>query len=275
MGEDTILAEREPAPRLRLRRKERIGQILLELKLRPHVRIAELSERFDVSAETIRRDLESLSEEGLVNRAHGGASQPAHRHYPGIDERNRARVEERERIGRTAAALVQPGETLMIDAGSTTLQFARFLAYRGTPCTVLTNSLSVATALGHSADVSVVLCPGEYLSPENAVIGPDAIEFIARHSVRRCFIGASSVSETGVYETVRGFAAIKRAILAQARESVLLADCSKFRAPDMTRVAALDDLTAVVVDRIPYEPFAGALAQAGVQVLVAGEDTSE
>ena len=121
----------------RLRKSERLDRILLELKLRPHVRITELAGRFGVSNETIRRDFEALSEEGLVSREHGGASSPPHRHYPGFDERNRARIEERERIGRLAASMVEDGDTLMIDAGSTTLQFARFLAFAGTTCTVV------------------------------------------------------------------------------------------------------------------------------------------
>lgn len=264
--EEEILGEGATRPR----RSERLKQILLELRLRPHVRIAELSERFTVSTETIRRDLEALSDEGLVSRDHGGASQAPHQHYPGVDERNRARIEERERIGRRASLLVQDGDTVMIDAGSTTLQFARFLAYRGTACTVLTNSLNVALALGQSSAVSLVMCPGEFMPSEAAVVGPDAIAFIERHNVRHCFIGASSVGERGVSETVRGFAEVKRAMLAHSRYTHLLVDSSKFRDPDMSRVAALNEIRSVVTDRAPQPRIAEALTHAGIGVLVAG-----
>ena len=117
---------REPVARPRLRKRDRRSQILLELKLRPHLRISELAERFGVSSETVRRDFEALSADGLLSRAHGGGSAPGRGHYPGLDERSRDRLEERERIGRLAATLVQPGDAVMIDAGSTTLQLARF-----------------------------------------------------------------------------------------------------------------------------------------------------
>jgi len=254
---------------VKLRRSERLEQILLELKLRPHVRTSELAERFNVSTETIRRDVEALSEEGLVARAHGGASSPAHLHYPGFDERNRARIEERERIGRRAAGLVEAGDTIFVDAGSTTLQFARFLAYEGTACTVVTNSLNAATTLGQSAGAEVVLCPGDFLPSEAAVVGPDAIEFIERHSVAKCFIGASSVSAEGVSETVRGFASIKRAMLRHSAEAHLLADGSKFGGPGLSRVGGLGAFTSIVTDRTPVAPFASALEGSGARVLVA------
>ena len=135
----------------RLKKSDRRRQILLELKLRPHVRISELARRFNVSTETVRRDFDALSDDGLISRAHGGASAPAQGHYPGLDERTNARIEERERIGLRAAELVQDGETVMIDSGSTTIQLARALAFRGTQCTVITNSIPVAMTIGHGA----------------------------------------------------------------------------------------------------------------------------
>ena len=160
--------------RRRLKKEERRRQILLELKLRPHVRISELSERFNVSTETLRRDFDALADEGLVARAHGGATAPTQGHYPSLDERANARIEERERIGKRAAELVQDGETVMIDSGSTTIEMARALAYLGTSCTVITNSIPVAMTLGHGA-AQILLCPGEYLAAESAVIGTETL----------------------------------------------------------------------------------------------------
>ena len=122
----------------RFKKGERRRQILLELKLRPHVRISDLAARFNVSTETVRRDVDTLSDEGLIARAHGGVSAATQGHYPSLDERESARIDERERIGRRAAELVGEGETVMIDSGSTTIQMARALAYLGTPSTVIT-----------------------------------------------------------------------------------------------------------------------------------------
>ena len=255
--------------RPKLRKGERRQQILFELRLRPHVRAIELAERFGVSAETIRRDFEQLSSDGLLDRAHGGASPPAAGHYPTFDERATARVKERERIGQLAASLVQPGETLMVDSGSTTLQMARFLAFRGIPCTVVTNSFPVAMALGRSGVAKIIVCPGDYLPSESALIGTDTIEFLDRHAVDRCLIGASGLSETGPSETVRGFAAVKRAMLRNSAQSHLLVDSEKFGRKNLSLVGRLSELTSVVCDAVPEGVLAEAVERVGVEVLAA------
>ncbi len=258
----------EAETRPRMRKGERRQQILLELKLRPHLRISELAHRFGVSTETVRRDFEALSADGLLARAHGGGSAPTPGSYPGFDERSRRHLEARERIGACAAALVRPGEAVMIDAGSTTLQMARWLALGDTPCTVLTNSLPLAMTAGASGLVRVILCPGDYDASESAVVGPDAVEFLERHNADRCFIGASGLTEEGVSETVRGFAAIKRAMLRRAANAHLLIERSKMGSQGLARVAGLDRITSVIVNAAPEPPLACALDRAGTTVMV-------
>lgn len=268
MSKLRVVSSRGNEERQRLRKSERREQILLELRLRPHVRINELAERFGVSGETIRRDFEALSNDGLVNRAHGGASAPALGHYPTLDERSNAKVEERERIGQAASELVRPGDTVMIDSGSTTLQFARFLAYKGTACTVITNSLPVAMALG-SGKAEVILCPGDYLASESATVGTEAIEFLERYNVDRCMIGASGLSVDGPSETVRGFAAIKRAMIRQSATSHLLIDCEKFGRRGLASAGTLKDIGSIVADRKPEGELQAALAAAEVEMVIA------
>lgn len=252
----------------RLRKSDRRRQILLELKLRPHVRISELAQRFNVSTETVRRDVDALSEDGLISRAHGGATAPAQGHYPSLDERTSARVEERARIGQKAAELVRDGETVMIDSGSTTVQMARALAFRGTQCTVITNSIPVAMTLGHGAP-EVLLCPGEYLAAESAVIGTETLEFLARFNVDRCMIGASGLSAEGPSETVRGFAAVKRVMLNRAAKRHLLIDSHKFGHKGLARVGDMEGLSSVVTDARPKGDLLSALEGAGVRIIVA------
>jgi DeoR/GlpR family transcriptional regulator of sugar metabolism len=246
---------------------ERRRQILLELKLRPHVRISELAKRFDVSTETIRRDLDGLAENGLIARAHGGASAPAQGHYPSLSERSGARTGERERIGRRAAELVREGETVMIDSGSTTIQAARALAWLGTPCTVITNSIPVAMTIGHGIP-DVILCPGEYMAAESAVVGTETLEFLARFNVDRCLIGASGLSAEGPSETVRGFAAVKRVMIQRAVERHLLIDSGKFDRKGFSLVGSFSDLTSIVADRRPKGELLSAIASADVDILV-------
>ncbi len=252
----------------RLKKSDRRRQILLELKLRPHVRISDLAQRFNVSTETLRRDFDALSGDGLIARAHGGASAPAQGHYPSLDERTSARVEERERIGLCAAGLIRAGETVMIDSGSTTIQMARALAFRGTECTVITNSIPIAMTLGHGA-VQVLLCPGEYLAAESATIGTETLEFLSRFNVDRCMIGSSGFSAEGPSESVRGFAAVKRVMLQRAAVRHLLVDSEKFGRKGLAHVGDLAALNSILTDTRPTGELLGSITKAGVEVLVA------
>ena len=261
-------AQSKERDKARFKKGERRRQILLELKLRPHVRISDLASRFNVSTETVRRDFDALSNEGLIARDHGGASAPIQGQYPSLDERESARIEERERIGRRAAELVGEGETVMIDSGSTTIQMARALAYIGTPCTVITNSIPVAMTLGHGTP-EVLICPGEYLAAESAVVGTETLEFLARFNVDRCMIGASGFSEEGPSESVRGFAAVKRMMLHRAAARHLLIDSKKFGRKGLTHVGDLSDLDSVIVDRRPQGSLLSALEGASVETIVA------
>lgn len=255
-------------PAGRLRKDERRRRILLELALKPHVRTAELAARFGVSGETVRRDVEALSQAGRLRRAYGGASAP----HPGarrdLDQRRRERVAEREMIGRAAAAMVADGETLMIDAGSTTIQFARFLAFSEKRVTVVTNSLEVAMSLGHGRSARVVLAPGDLVPEEGAVIGPQTLEFLEGRHADRCFLGASALSEAGVTESVEGFDAIKRRMMRQSRSRHFLVDASKFGETHFARVAGFDQFQSLCTDRSPGGPLGAALAAGGVQVRI-------
>lgn len=248
---------RPSAPDRRLRKTERREQILLELRLKPHVRIAELAEQFGVSSETVRKDVEALSQAGQLQRAYGGAS-PS---YPGarrdLDERRRERIEERERLARHAASLVRDGDTLMIDAGATTIQFARFVAYAGARVTAITNCLQVAMTLGQSREASVMMAPGRYMPEEAALVGAETIEFLERYRVDQCFLGASGISEAGVTESVEGFDAIKRVMLRQSRWRNFLIDAGKFGQTHFAWAAGFDDFDLLVTDRAPD----GALAR--------------
>jgi DeoR/GlpR family transcriptional regulator of sugar metabolism len=250
----------------RLRKSERRDRILLELELHPHVRTSELAGQFGVSTETVRRDVEALSQEGLISRAYGGAAAAPMGVQPPFGERERARIEERARIGRYAASLVRPGEVLMIDAGSTTNQLARSLAVTGRDLTVLTNSIPVATALGQNAAIQVILCPGDFLAQEAAVYGPETIEFIGRHNANRAFIGSGGLTCNGITDVNRAAAAIKRRMIRQSGETCLLVDHSKFDVHLVSTVEPLSSLNTVITDAPPTGALAEALGSMAVQI---------
>lgn len=254
----------------RLRKSARREQIILELQHHPHVRTSELAARFGVSTETVRRDVEALSQEGLIRRAYGGASAAPMGAQPPFGERDQARIEERVQIAARAAALVRPGEVLMIDAGSTTHQFALNLAAMARDLTVLTNSVAVASALAQNETIQVVICPGDFMAREVGIYGAETIDFIARHNANRAFIGASGLTASGITEANRLAVGVKRAMIRQSHESYLLVDHSKFDVSLVATVEPLSALTAIITNEQPTGRLAKALADAHVDVHLAG-----
>ncbi|GGB21534.1 DeoR/GlpR family DNA-binding transcription regulator [Allosediminivita pacifica] len=251
----------------RLKKAERRQQILLELRLKPHVRVSELASQFSVTTETIRRDMEQLSREGLLRRAHGGASPAAPGVHRDMDERRLERVAERERLGRFAASLITDGATIMIDSGTTTMELARALAFAERRVTAITNSLQVAMMLGQSPVARVLLAPGTYIREEAATVGPEACEYLSGYNVDACFLGAAGLDEAGATEAVEGFDAIKRAMMRQSTMRHFLIDSSKFGRTYLSRVARCDEIGALVTDSAPTGALARALG-AETRVLV-------
>jgi DeoR/GlpR family transcriptional regulator of sugar metabolism len=250
-------------------KQERHRRIVAELKANPTVRISSLAEEFSVSTETVRRDIDELSARGLVNRTYGGAASTSMSREPAVHARGGIMTAERERIARLAAASVEPGEVLMVDAGSTTALFARRLAVEGTEATVITNSLSVASALAEAAAVQVMLCPGQYLGREHAVYGPETADHLAHYNADRAILGASGLTAEGATEAHAAASWVKRAMLDRAGRSSLLLDHGKFGQPFLEVVCPLARFDELVTDARPPAELAKALEQAGVRVRLA------
>lgn len=252
----------------RLKKADRRRQILLELRLKPHVRVSDLAAQFSVTTETVRRDMEELGDAGLLNRAHGGASAATPGSHLDMDQRRLERIAERKRIGRFAASLVSDGDTVMIDAGTTTMEFARALAFEERRVTAITNSLQVAMVLGQSSAAHVRLAPGKYMQQEAAVIGTEACEYLSGYNVDACFVGAAGLSEAGVTEAVHGFDAIKRTMLRQGAARRFLIDSSKFGRTHLSRVATCDEIGTLVTDALPDGALAKAIRDTSIEILV-------
>lgn len=169
----------------RLDREVRLKQIVAELEVNPGMKLVSLADAFNVSTETIRRDLNKLTRQGLISRTYGGAMVVP----PGIDrpfpERIAVHHEERAAIARRAVSLVEPGEVLALGPGVTTLQLARRIAAEEHKVTVITNDLRITTTVGASEQSRVIMLPGDYENRESITYGPEADAFIALHPVCR------------------------------------------------------------------------------------------
>ncbi|MGG1516449.1 DeoR/GlpR family DNA-binding transcription regulator [Paenibacillus oryzisoli] len=242
-------------------------QQLLDLISREgEVRIADLKEAFEVTEMTIRRDLEKLEESGGVKRTFGGAI------FVGKDitlqERSGLLTEEKVRIGRRAAALIQPRDSIFIDGGTTTLQVARHIP-QGMNITVVTNAVNVATELT-AKQIPTMMIGGMLLEATHSLVGPIAGQNLEGMAFDRIFLGATGVniehgfSNSNIYE-----AEIKRIAIRQAAETNIVLDYSKFGAKVLISFAPLSGVHRIVTDQLPEGELHRACEEAGVELDVA------
>lgn len=256
--------------RSRLTKKERHELILSEVRRSASIRISRLAMRIGVAGETIRRDLIELGDAGLLNRTYGGATISLVTSEPIIGERSQTMVEERARVGRGAASLVNKGQIVMIDGGSTTYEVARSLSQLKRDLIIVTNSIGVASVTGANPTFRVILCAGTYDSREASVLGEDTVEFIGRYNADIAIIGASGLSVDGPSDMISGAAAVKRAMISRALSTVLVVTNDKFGRKSLERVCPLDDISGIVTDCEPQPELRAAIEEAGTELHVFG-----
>lgn len=246
-----------PVPMDRPSKHIRQERILRRLSSDVAVRISTLADEFGVTTETVRRDLDELSEKGLLARTYGGAAVRSIASEPSVYLRAQERVRERQRIAALTADLIKPGDVVMIDAGSTTGHFAHALAQRNIEITIVTNSLGVARSLGSAEAASVILCPGEFRLTEEAVFGTQTLDFLSRFHADVVVIGAGGITPQEIMDADPHGAAVKRAMMARANRSILVADHGKFGAKQFATVCTTNEIDLLVTDRVLPKEYLG------------------
>jgi DeoR/GlpR family transcriptional regulator of sugar metabolism len=255
----------------KMSKAERQRRLAAALRANPGLRLGQIAEHFEVSVETVRRDMNELADAGVVIRTYGGAAPRALATEPSVRERDVALRWERERIGSAAAQTVKAGEVLLIDAGSTTVHFARQLGALDLELTVLTNCLAVADLLAPAPSMRVILCPGDVDTHEGGTFGPATTDFLDHYHADVAFIGAGGITGEGITDAHSPSAAVKRAMIERASRTVLLADHEKAERTHLEVVCPLTAIHTWVTDAAPPSGLARALAAAGMRVLLADE----
>jgi len=241
--------------------------IVAALRRSPAMRVNELAEWLAVSPETIRRDLAELDGRGLLSRTYGGAVRPV-TFEPALVERQGLMVEERRRIAVAAAERIERNDILMIGGGATTLHFARELAARELPVTVITHAFSIAMALAAGPHLEVLMLPGKYDGREGLIHGADTIDALGRFHANKAVLGASGLSDEGPNDAAMAPGLVYGAMMRRASETLVLADHGKFERPSLLVYGAWSATTTLVTDRPPRGDLAAALGEANAAVLV-------
>ena len=231
--------------------RQRQERILDEVQLSGGARVSDLVELLGVSDMTIRRDIAALARKGLVARVHGGATAVSGRSAdePGFAVKSALQTLEKASIATSAAALVQPGDSVAISAGTTT--YAVALELRQVPnLTVVTNSVPVAELLHASGrDDLLVILTGGVRTPSDALVGPVAVAALRSLHVDWLFLGVHGVDERAGFTTPNLVEAeTDRALIASARQVVVTADSSKWGVVGLSSIARLEEVDVLVTD---------------------------
>ena len=215
------------------------------------VMVEELSAKFDVTPQTIRKDLNDLCDKRLLTRIHGGAILSSGVENVGYDARRMIASAEKEAIGRAAAATIPDSASLFINIGTTTEAVARaLLQHNG--LMVITNNLNVASLMRSYPNIETVVAGGVVRHSDGGIVGEAAVDFIRQFKVDYAVIGVSAIDVDGAlldydYREVR----VAQAIISNARNVILVSDSTKFERSAPVRIGHLSQVSTFVTDRCP------------------------
>ncbi len=252
--------------------EERQQAIARLVSQRGRMSVNQLAREYDVTTETVRRDLSTLERMGLVRRVHGGVVPPSSLSLieAGLRERDQVNTESKERIARAALEqLPPPGGTVILDAGTTTSRLASLLPPDHS-LTVITHGVPIAARLAGQRQIDLRLLPGRVRRTTQAAVGADTVAALSHLRVDVSFVGTNGITaEHGFTTPDPDEASVKRALIGCGRRVVALADASKFGVETAVRFASAGEIDVIVTDGDVSSADRRSLTKAGVEVVVA------
>ena len=248
---------------------ERRDEILKILGDREYVTVEEFSRLLSVSAVTIRTDLTSLEESGLLMRTHGGAMKSSMKGEARLISNTMIENEmEKKAIAEKAASLIKPGNTIIIDSGSTTIHLIEHL--KGKNITVVTNNLLVLEKLKSEDDIKIIALGGSLRRESMGTVGPLAEMAIKALNVDIYFMGAAAYNRSSITSSDISESSLKRDMMDAADKVVFLADSSKFGTRAFSNICSWHDVDTFISDKMDGE-FKKELEEMGVEVISVNE----
>lgn len=243
------------------------------------VNVTDLAVDFDITTETVRRDLAALERAGALQRVHGGAV-PRRAHSleePTFGDREIHNLAQKTAVAQAALSLLGETMSISLDGGTTCAALARAIAEEAherqgaelRPCQlrVVTNSLSVIDSLANAPGIEIFVLPGRFRPITRAMVGPQTISAIDELHVDLAVLGTNGLSEDGCSTPDHDEAATKTAFVRSGRRVAVLADSAKFGAVSLVRFAALERIDHLITDAAPRPPLSTHLTNAEVEVL--------
>jgi DeoR/GlpR family transcriptional regulator of sugar metabolism len=251
-----------------MRSKERHARLLEALNA-GEIDVDDLARRFDVSASTVRRDLQHLSRHNAVRRTYGGAILTGHAAETTLEQRLAVQGRQKQAIAQAAIDLIEDGDTLILDAGSTVAAFGRLLLQRR--LRVITNNLALLPFLAKAPSIDLMVLGGALRSTSMSTMGPLAHDALRRMTADRAIMSADGVvSGRGLCEADLEQVALKSLMMEQAKDVIVLADAGKLGRAEQDAWAPLPRQWTLVTDAGVSDDQRQRLTEAGARVIVAG-----
>ena len=230
-----------------------------------------LAAELNVSQSTVRRDVELLEHAGFLSRTHGGViwvGDRGSRPYA-FDQRMSAQTDAKRQIAKAARGLVQPGDTVLIDGGTTTFHLAQELL--GQPMQLVTNSLPIANLYLNDDNVELILAGGLLYPRYGVLLGPMAESVLSTIHTRTMFLSVAGIHGGSLYNQNSLLVQSERKMMQQSQQVVLLADSSKFGQQALARLGGIDEIDIIVTDAAVSDEQLDAVKKAGCQIIVADQ----
>lgn len=244
-------------------------EILQLAKEYGRVVVDDLAERFRVTPQTIRKDLNDLCEQRLLTRIHGGALLPSGVENMEYEARRELAAEEKRAIGRAAAGLIPDKASLFINIGTTTEAVSDALLDHS-DLMVITNNINVANRMRVYPAFEVIIASGVVRGSDGGIVGEAAVDFIRQFKVDYAVIGVSAIDEDGaLFDFDFREVKVAQAIIANARHVILVSDSTKFERSAPVRIGHVSQVHTFITDRCPSAAFRDICRDAGVRLLEA------
>ena len=249
---------------------DRRKQLLELVRKRGFASLPDLADELQVSPSTVRRDLDYLEETGTAKRTHGGVwyTGPSPK-LPHFEQRQQSHWDKKRMIAQVAAELIQDGDTILLDGGSTTYELAQLLV--GRTIQIVTNSLPVASLFTSSSNHDIILLGGYVHLRSGVCLGPYANEMLKTLSVQRAILSVAGVNEKGCFNSNLLLVETEQAMMRAADEVIVVADSTKFGNQSLARMCELKDINKLVVDHEISQEWRKRIADVGIELFVAGE----
>ncbi|GAA0685902.1 DeoR family transcriptional regulator of aga operon [Dyella sp. SG562] len=263
---------RASAPTRRLLVEERRRLIVEYVEKQGRATVEELARQFSTSAVTIRNDLESLARTSAIARSHGGAlpATAPNAHDTPLNIKETRHHAQKLRIGQAAARLIQNGETVILDSGSTTVEIARQIRQQKfESLTVITNALNIALELSGLSNIRVMMLGGLLRETSYSLVGPDAEQALAKLSADKLFLGVDGLDPVvGVTTPDPLEASLNALMIRVSRETIAVFDASKLGQRSLSVITPVQQLHRVITDNSAEPKAVEALRAAGVEVML-------